>query len=119
MNKIPNETKQESGRELQRLLRWIVDNPTGWDSILDPENVKPPMNVINEIINQLIDNGLYSVAYVALNTMGCSSREMELVLRRITGESLAEVAPETLMERIKDSLKYHMSQNQDAKRLRV
>lgn len=97
MNKVNDEIRMESGRELKRFLEWIKENPVGWECIRDSESMQPPMEQIQELITSLIDAGLYSMAYLAVCTVGYSSREMELVLHRIKMECLEDIPAEKLI----------------------
>ena len=92
-----NEILVESGRELKRFIAWIKENPSEWECIQNPDGFQPTMERIGKIIASLIDSGLYSMAFWAVCSLGCSSREMELMQHRIKMECVEEIPVECLM----------------------
>ncbi|WWR14913.1 hypothetical protein V1224_10445 [Lachnospiraceae bacterium JLR.KK008] len=99
-----NDKMQESQRELQRLLQWIVGHHDDWEHICDPDFFTLTVGEKLELIRCLKDAGLLSVAYVVLHTGGNRSRGMEVARDQIIHEIIAEVPIERLMEKIERNL---------------
>lgn len=106
---ITKEMKQESGRELQRFLEWISDNPSSWYCITNPECSEPDIERCQIIINSLIDTGLYSIAYYALCTLANPTAEMERVNHRLKMECFLDIPVEALIDKIQNNLKYEVN----------
>lgn len=90
----------ENGQELARFINWIKENPDKWECLRNPEGVTPDVEMIKAVISNLIEHKIYTVAFLAVNSLGCMEREMELIQHRITMESYAEMPEEELMETI-------------------
>lgn len=90
-----------SEQELSRFINWIKENPDKWVCLRNPEGITPPVERIKDLILSLIEHQIYTVAFLAVNSLGCSEREMEMILHRIMMESYAEIPADQLMEMIK------------------
>lgn len=105
MSKMIKNTKQEtSQQELHRLISWVKDSPEDWRRICHPESYEPNIQYISALVEQLYQNGLYTLIFVVL----CENNYVKGVGRaidRTVNEYFLELPMERLMEQFRKNLK--------------
>lgn len=92
---IDRET-QESGRELQRFIRWRGDNIQKWDWISCADSCDLDLDRLMELFDSLYEQKLFSVLYLVLYSAR-SSRLMEVVMEKSLSDSQLTIDPQELM----------------------